>query len=71
MTPTSAQHATPSGGNTSSRQDQLEELRMQMMHIQSKKEELKQTFPTVLTMNRFRAELLSVATKIKRLGGSN
>ena len=25
MTPTSAQHATPSGGNTSSRQDQLEE----------------------------------------------
>ena len=68
-----------SGGNTpsrSSRQDQLAELRMQMMHMQSKKKELEHNIancPNEALKNRFRAESLSVATGLKRLevGGFN
>ena len=62
---TSAPHPL-SGGNTpsrSSRQDQLAELRMQMMHMQSKKKELEHNIANCLNealKNRFRAELLSV-----------
>jgi len=59
-----------------SRQDQLAELRMQMMHMQSKKKELEHNIancPNEALKNRFRAELLSVTTEIKRLeaGGFN
>jgi hypothetical protein len=63
----------PSGGNTPSRQDQLAELRMQMMHMQSKKEHNIANCPNEALKNRFRAESLSVATGIKRLeaGGFN
>jgi len=68
-----------SGGSTPgrpSRQDQLAELRMQMMHMQSKKKELEHNIancPNEALKNRFRAELLTVATEIKRLeaGGFN
>ena len=55
-----------SGGNTpsrSSRQDQMAELRMQMMHMQSKKKELELNIvncPNETLKNRFKAELLSV-----------
>ena len=77
---TSAQAPPPaSGGSTPgrpSRQDQLAELRMQMMHMQSKKKELEHNIancPNEALKNRFRAELLTVATEIKRLeaGGFN
>jgi hypothetical protein len=66
----------PSGGNPLSRQDQLAELRMQMMLMQSKKEELEHYIancPYEALKNRFRAESLSMATGIKRLevGGFN
>jgi len=68
-----------SGSSTparTSRQDQLAELRMQMMHMQSKKKELEHNIsncPNEALKNRFRAELLTVATEIKRLeaGGFN
>ena len=53
----------PSGGNTPSRQDQLAELRMQMMHMQTKKKELEHNIancPNEALKNRSRAELLSV-----------
>jgi len=71
--------AGPSGSSTparSSRQDQLAELRMQMMHMQSKKKELEHNIancPNEALKNRFRADLLNVATEIKRLeaGGFN
>ena len=77
--PSTSAPPPPSGGNTpsrSSRQDQLAELRMQMMHMQSKKKELEHNIascPNEALKNRFRAELLSVATEIKRLeaGGFN
>jgi len=60
----------------SSRQDQLAALRMEMMHMQSKKKELEHNIancPNEALKNRFRAELLTVATEIKRLeaGGFN
>jgi hypothetical protein len=69
--PPRSQHSTsapppPSGGNTptrSSRQDQLAELRMQMMHMQSKKKELELNIvncPNKTLKNRFRIELLCV-----------
>jgi len=66
----------PSPGNRPSRQDHLSELRMQMMHMQSKKKELEHNIancPNEALKNRFRAELMSVATEIKRLeaGGFN
>ena len=60
---TSAPPPPPSGWNTLSRQDQLAELRMQMMLMQSKKEELEYNIancPNEALKNRFRAELLSV-----------
>ena len=47
----------------SSRQDQLAELRMQMMHMQSKKKELELNIfncPNETLKNRFRAEMFSV-----------
>ena len=65
---TSAPHP-PSGGNTprrSSRQDQLAELRMQMMHMQGKKKELEHNLdncPNEALKNRFRAELLSMVLR--------
>jgi len=69
----------PTGGSTPgrpSRQDQLAENRMQMMHMQSKKKELEHNIancPNEALKNRFRQELLSVVTEIKRLeaGGFN
>ena len=71
--------SAPSGSSTparSSRQDQLAALRMEMMHMQSKKKELEHNIancPNEALKNRFRAELLTVATEIKRLeaGGFN
>jgi len=76
----SSSNQMPAGSTStpsrSSRQDQLAELRMQMMHMQSKKKELEHNIancPNEALKNRFRAELLSVATEIKRLeaGGFN
>eukprot|EP00092_Neocalanus_flemingeri_P037261 GFUD01040582.1.p1 GENE.GFUD01040582.1~~GFUD01040582.1.p1 ORF type:complete len:384 (+),score=135.15 GFUD01040582.1:53-1204(+) len=73
---TSSPAPAPSTPGRPSRQDQLAELRMQMMHMQSKKKELEHNIancPNEALKNRFRAELLTVATEIKRLeaGGFN
>ena len=64
---------TPPGPSTSapspsrsSRQDQLAELRMQMMHMQGKKKELEHNLdncPNEALKNRFRAELLSMVLR--------
>jgi len=53
-----------------SRQDQLQIQRMEMMHLQSKKRELEHNIsncPNEALRNRFKQELLGVATEIKRL----
>lgn len=63
----------PSGSSTpgrTSRQDLLQHHRMEMMHLQSKKRELEHNIancPNEALRNRFKQELLGVATEIKRL----
>jgi hypothetical protein len=64
--PSTSAPPPPSGGNThsrSSKRDQLAELRMQKMRMQSKKKELEHNIaicPNEALKNRFRVELLSV-----------
>jgi len=55
------------------RQDQMAEMRMQMMHLQSKRKELEHNIsncPNEALKNRFRSELVGVNNEIKRLESS-
>jgi len=56
-----------------SRSDQMAEAKMQMMHLQSKRKELEHNIsncPNEALKNRFRSELLTVNTEIKKLESS-
>jgi len=64
--------SSPAPSSRSSRQDQLQEQRMQMMHLASKKKELEHNIancPNEALRNRFRQELQGVQNDIKRLEG--
>ena len=53
--------------------DNMGEMRMQMMHLQSKRKELEHNIsncPNEALKNRFRSELLEVNNEIKRLESS-
>ena len=56
-----------------SKQDQVAEMRMQMMHLLSKRKDLEHNIsncPNEALKNRFRSELTTVNTEIKRLESS-
>merc|ERR1712192_300100 len=64
--------SSPAPSSRSSRQDQLQEQRMAMMHLASKKKELEHNIancPNEALRNRFRQELQGVQNDIKRLEG--
>merc|ERR1711971_274806 len=64
--------SSPAPSSRSSRQDQLQEQRMAMMHLASKKKELEHNIancPNEALRNRLRQELQGVQNDIKRLEG--